>query len=156
MWRTIRTTLTLLAIIAVAAPGFVPGGAGRALTVQTVEVSEGGFNPGVCRMNREFVQFHNVGSTTIRVGKPGVTPGDPPFDVRTIEPGEYSSKFSIPYGGSTTFIDVDHPEHSMEVITPVFVEYWEPICTPDPDFRPPQPPCRGNEFCLRMPAVAFD
>lgn len=156
MWQFLRTVLALGALVLIAAPGLLPGRSSSALTVQTVEVSEGGFNPGVCRMNREFVQFQNVGNSTIRVGKPGVLAGEPPFDVRTLKPGEYSPKVSIPYGGSTKFIDVDHPEHSLTVITPVFVEYWEPICTPDPNFSPPQPPCRGNAYCLRLQLVAFD
>lgn len=152
----IRTAAALLVLVLAVSPGVIPSGSSRALTVETVEVSEAGFNPGVCRMNREFIQFRNVGSSTIRIGKPGVTPGDPPFDVRVIEPGELSPRTSIPYGGSTVFIDIDHPDHSLNVITPTFVMYWDPICTPDPNFSPPQPPCRGNEYCLRLPLVAHD
>jgi len=148
-------------LFAIAAAGLLVPFAGiprsRAYVVQTVEVSEAlGFNPTVCRMNREYVRFHNVGTSTVRVGRPGVTPGDPPFDVQVIEPGDYSIEFSIPYGGTTKFIDIDNPSHSMTVVTPVFVMYWDPICTPDPDYQPPQPPCRGNAHCLRLPGTARD
>ena len=137
--------------------GSFPASVGRAYTVQTVEVSELGFNPGVCRMNREYVRFHNVGATPIRVVRPGVVASDPPLlDTGYVKPGEYSSEIVIPHGGSTVFYDFDRPQHSMTVVTPVFVEHWEPICTPDPDYTPPQPPCRTNPHCLRLPALAID
>jgi hypothetical protein len=125
--------------------------------VHTVEVSEGGFNPGVCRMNREYVQFKNVGSKPIRVIRPGIVADPTPLiDTGYLEPGETSNKILIPHGGTTPFYDADEMSHSMTVVTPVFVMSWDPICTPDPNFQPPQPPCRGNAFCLRLPGVALD
>ena len=131
--------------------------AGRAYVVETVEVSAAiGFNPTVCRMNREYVRFHNVGATTVRVGRPGVITGDPPFDVQVIPPGGYSIEFAIPYGGNTKFIDIDNPSHSVNILTPTFVTYWDPVCTPDPNYQPPQPPCRTNAHCVRLPVVATD
>jgi hypothetical protein len=136
---------------------FAPPASSQQLELQTVEVSAAlGFNPTVCRMNREYVRFHNVGSTTISIGRPGVIAGDPPFDVQVIPPGGYSIEFSIPYGGNTKFINIDNPSQNMTVVTPVFVSRWEPICTPDPNYQPPQPPCRNNEHCLRVPVVAVD
>jgi hypothetical protein len=129
----------------------------RAYTVQTVEVSEAGFNPGICRMNREYVRFRNVGNVPIRVVRPGVVSGDEPLiDTGVLAPGAYSNEILIPHGGSTVFYDFDRPQHSMTVVTPVFVTYWDPICTPDPNYQPPQPPCRSNPHCLRVAAVSFD
>ena len=150
----------LLAAVLVAAIALAPAAlsapGSRAFVVETVEVSaELGFNPTVCRMNREFVRFHNVGSETIRVGRPGIV-GEPPFDVQVIEPGGYSLEFSIPYGGTTRFINVDNPAQYVTIVTPVFVTYWDPICTPDPNYQPPQPPCRTNPHCNRLPALAMD
>jgi len=133
------------------------GAASQGYATQTVEVSEVGFNPGVCRMNREYVQFKNVGSRPIRVIRPGIVADPTPLiDTGYLDPGETSARFLIPHGGSTVFYDADNSAHSMTVVTPVFVEYWDPICTPDPDFQPPQPPCRGNAHCLRIPSVAVD
>jgi hypothetical protein len=129
----------------------------RAYTVQTVEVSEGGFNPAVCRMNREYVRFKNVGSTPRRVIRPGVVAGDAPLiDTGYLKPGEVSNEILIPHGGTTEFYDADNLAHSMTVVTPVFVEYWDPICTPDPNYQPPQPPCRNNPYCVRAPLTAKD
>lgn len=129
----------------------------HAYTVQTVEVSETGFNPAVCRMNREYVRFKNVGSTPRRVIRPGVVAGDPPLiDTGYLKPGEFSNEILIPHGGTTEFFDADDLAHSMTVVTPVFVEYWDPICTPDPNYTPPQPPCRKNPYCVRAPVTARD
>lgn len=129
----------------------------RAYTVQTIEVSEDGFNPPECRMNREYVRFRNVGATPRRVIRPGVVPADPPLiDTGVLKPGEFSNEILIPYGGTTKFYDAADLAHSVTVVTPVFVESWEPICTPDPNYQPPQPPCRSNPFCVRMPGVAAD
>ena len=72
------------------------------------------------------------------------------------EAGGFSNEILIPHGGSTVFYDFERPNHSMSVITPVFVMSWEPICTPDPDISPPQPPCRQNPYCLRVASVALD
>ncbi len=129
----------------------------RGYTVQTVEVSEAGFNPSICRMNREYVRFKNVGSTPVRVVRPGVVASDPPLiDTGYIQPGGVSNEILIPHGGTTEFYDADDSSHSMTVVTPVFVEYWDPICTPDPNYTPPQPPCRKNPYCIRAPLTARD
>lgn len=149
--------ISLAAVVAVLAPLLLPNTTARGYTVQTVEVSEGGFNPTVCRMNREYVRFKNVGSTPRRVIRPGVVAGDPPLiDTGYIKPGAYSSEIIIPHGGTTEFFDADNLAHSMTVVTPVFVEYWDPICTPDPNYSPPQPPCRANPYCVRTPILAKD
>lgn len=145
----------LLAILLV--PAALDRTASHAYTVQTVEVSEAGFNPSVCRMNREYVRFKNVGSKPIRVIRPGVVIGDPPLhDTGYIKPGQYSTEFIIPHGGTTEFFDADNAAHGVTVVTPVWVTYWEPICTPDPNYQPPQPPCRQSPHCLRVPGVALD
>ncbi len=149
--------LCSLFVVAAAVAVFRPAPSARGYTVQTVEVSEGGFNPGVCRMNREYVRFKNVGSSPRRVIRPGVVAGDPPLiDTGYLKPGEYSNEIIIPHGGTTEFYDADNLAHSMTVVTPVFVMYWDPICTPDPNYTPPQPPCRGNPYCVRAPVTARD
>lgn len=155
--RTAQVT-TAIALIAILAAGlFAVRTPARGYTVQTVEVSEAGFNPGVCRMNREYVRFKNVGSRPLRVIRPGVVTGDPPLlDTGYIKPGEYSNEIIIPHGGTTEFFDADNLSHSMTVVTPVYVQYWEPICTPDSNYSPPQPPCRSNPYCLRLPVAARD
>ena len=153
----IRTVVALVVAAAMLGTAWLAASSSRAYTVQTVEVSELGFNPAVCRMNREFVRFKNVGSVPIRVVRPGVIPGDPPLiDTDYVKPGTYSNEILIPHGGNTVFYDFDRRTHSMTVITPVFVEFWDPICTPDPNYTPPQPPCRTNPHCVRMPVLAFD
>lgn len=153
MSRAVHLAVAVLFVAAWALPEVVT----RAYTVQTVEVSELGFNPAVCRMNREYVRFRNVGNAPIRVVRPGVVVGDPPLiDTGFLKPGEYSNEILIPHGGNTVFYDFDRPSHSMVVVTPVFVQNWDPICPPDPNYQPPQPPCRSNPYCLRMPLLAAD
>ncbi len=129
----------------------------RAITVQTVQVSESGFNPSVCKMNRDFVRFENVGTTPRRVIRPGIIPGQEPlFDTGVLEPGEVSNAFAIPYGGTTVFFDAEDMSRSVTVVTPVFVEQWEVVCTPDPEVVAPEPACPAEMFCLRLPALARD
>ncbi len=153
----LRRLAAFALLVALFLPAAFESSQTRAYTTQTVEVSEAGFNPGVCRMNREYVRFKNVGKKPIRVIRPGIVAGDPPLhDTGYIKPGELSTEFIIPHGGTTVFIDADNPSHSVTVVTPVFVMYWDPICTPDPDYQPPQPPCRGNAYCLRVPSVSLD
>jgi hypothetical protein len=155
--RIALTALAALTALVLAWPGVFLPTETRAYTVQTVEVSELGFNPAVCRMNREYVRFHNAGATPIRVIRPGVVASDPPLiDTGVLQPGEYSTEIIIPHGGTTVFYDFDRPQHSVTVVTPVWVEHWEPSCTPDPNYTPPQPPCRTNPYCLRLPVLAAD
>ena len=156
MFAAVRPLAALALVISAALlPLHAQREAGRAYVVETIEISEElGFNPTICRMNREYVRFHNVGSSTVTIGRPGVITGDPPFDVQVIPPGGYSIEFAIPYGGNTKFINVDKPSQVATILTPTWVTYWDPICTPDPDYQPPQPPCRTNPHCLRLPAVA--
>ena len=157
MPRIALTAIAALTALVLAWPGLFLPAETRAYTVQTVEVSELGFNPAVCRMNREYVRFHNAGATPIRVIRPGVVASDPPLiDTGVLQPGEYSTEIIIPHGGTTVFYDFDRPQHSVTVVTPVWVEHWEPSCTPDPNYTPPQPPCRTNPYCLRLPVLAAD
>ena len=157
MPRIALTAIAAVTALVLAWPGVFLPTETRAYTVQTVEVSELGFNPAVCRMNREYVRFHNAGATPIRVIRPGVVASDPPLiDTGVLQPGEYSTEIIIPHGGTTVFYDFDRPQHSVTVVTPVWVEHWEPSCTPDPNYTPPQPPCRTNPYCLRLPVLAAD
>ena len=158
MSRKLRLLFGILAIVSVLAPASLSQGNSRAYTVQTVEISELGFNPAICRMNREYVRFKNVSDSVKRVGRPSVFAGEPPFDVQEIQPGEFSNEYLIAYGGSTVFIDVDNPEHKMTVITPVFVQTWDPICTPAAQVTPPpsSPNCGAQSHCLRLPLLATD
>ncbi|MCL4241119.1 MAG: hypothetical protein KJ048_07170 [Dehalococcoidia bacterium] len=147
----------LLGLIALLAPGLVPHDASRAYEVQTIEVSEAGFNPPVCRMNREFVRFKNVGNEPRRIIIPSLFPEDPPFfDTGVLQPGEVSNALRIEYGGSTTFVDAFDPSLTGTVITPVFVPKWDVQCTPDPNLQPPVPLCRKSDHCLRLPAISAD
>jgi hypothetical protein len=152
--RLVFGTLLIAALVA----GVLQQNDTRAYTVQTVEISELGFNPSICRMNREYVRFKNVSDSVMRVGRPSVFAGEPPFDVQEIQPGGFSIEYLIAYGGSTVFMDVDNPEHKMTVITPVFVQTWEPICTPTVPVTPPPSSsnCSTQTHCLRLPLLATD
>lgn len=153
----LRHILPLLGAFALVVPALLPRDASRAYEVQTIEVSEAGFNPPICRMNREFVRFTNVGNEPRRVIIPSLFAGEPPFfDTGILQPGETSNELRIEYGGSTVFVDAFDPSLTGTVITPVFVQTWDPQCTPDPNLQPPAPLCRKSEHCLRLPAVAAD
>lgn len=125
-------------------------------TTQTVEVSEGGFNPKTCQMNREYIRFKNVGGTPRRVILPSQIGQPPIFDTGYLEPGETSISFTMQYPGTFRFYDADNEANFVTVRTPVFTPTWTVICTPDPAYTPPPPICRGNPYCLRMPIVALD
>jgi len=153
-----RSTLPVLlvAIIALSAWPASPGVTTHAYETQTIEVSAAGFNPPVCRMNRAFVRFKNAGPEPRRVILPGLH-GDPPyFDTGLLKPGEVSNELKIEHGGSTIFRDAANLDHYVTVLTPVYAESWDPDCTPDPNLQPPVPLCRGNQHCLRLPAVSAD
>jgi hypothetical protein len=155
--RRVGILLLLITALAASAPFLSAYGAPHAYTTQTVEISEAGFNPAVCKMNREYVRFKNVGSTPRRVIRAGVLPTDPPLvDTGPIAPGASSGDILIPYGGTTVFQDADNPAHSVEVVTPVYVHYWDPDCVPAAGFQGSAPPCRTNPYCLRMADVATD
>ena len=130
--------------------------AAQGYTTQTVEVSEGGFNPRTCQMNREYIRFKNVGSTPRRVILPSQIGQPPIFDTGYLEPGEVSISFTMQYPGTFEFYDADNSVNYVTVRTPVFSPTWQVICTPDPSKTPPPPVCRGNPHCLRMPLVALD
>ncbi len=153
----IRRLLPLLGLLALLAPGLVPHDATRAYEVQTIEVSEAGFNPPICRMNREFVRFKNVGNEPRRIIIPSLFPEDPPFfDTGVLQPGETSNEYKSENGGSTVFVDAFDSSLRGTVITPVFVPKWDVQCTPDPNLQPPVPLCRKSEHCLRLPALSAD
>ncbi|WP_322796884.1 hypothetical protein [Tepidiforma sp.] len=144
----------VLAVLVLAA-GFLPGA--RAYDVQTIEVSEAGFNPEVCQMNREYLRFKNVGSTPRRVVRYSPTPGGGIlFDSGWLEPGEVSREEYMGFPGTFRFEDFENPDHAVIVKTPVFSATWPVICSPDPAKQPPPPICRGQPHCLRVAAVAAD
>ncbi len=153
----IRRILPLLGALGLLAPALLPRDATRAYEVQTIEVSEAGFNPPICRMNREFVRFKNVGNEPRRIIIPSLFPEEPPFfDTGVLQPGETSNEYKSENGGSTIFVDAFDPTLKGTVITPVFVQTWDPQCTPDPNLQPPVPLCRKSEHCLRLPAISAD
>lgn len=152
-----RRFFPLLGLLALLGAGLAPHDATRAYDVQTIEVSEAGFNPPICRMNREYVRFKNVGSEPRRVIIPSLFPEDPPFfDTGVLQPGETSNEYKSENGGSTVFVDAFDSSLRGTVITPVFVPKWDPQCTPDPNLQPPVPLCRKSEHCLRLPAISAD
>lgn len=152
-----RRFFPLFGLLALLGSSLVPHDATRAYEVQTIEVSEAGFNPPICRMNREYVRFKNVGSEPRRIIIPSLFPEDPPFfDTGVLESGEVSNALRIEYGGSTVFVDALDSSLRGTVITPVFVPKWDPQCTPDPNLQPPVPLCRKSEHCLRLPAISAD
>lgn len=154
---SIRRFVPLLGLLALLGSGLVPHDSARAYEVQTIEVSEAGFNPPICRMNREYVRFKNVGTGPRRIIIPALFPEDPPFfDTGVLESGEVSNALRIEYGGSTVFVDAFDSSLKGTVITPVFVPKWDPQCTPDPNLQPPVPLCRNTEHCLRLPAISAD
>jgi hypothetical protein len=150
-----------VALFLLAALVLAPGA--RAYDVQTVEVSEGGFNPAVCQMNREYLRFKNVGSTPRRViwlpPTPGADPLEPPeplFDSGWLQPGDVSNTVYMGFPGTFRFEDYENPAHYVIVKTPVYSATWPVVCSPDPAQRPPAPPCTGAAHCLRVPGVAAD
>jgi len=150
-----RRVAFLAAVLALAAAAVLPGA--RAYEVQTVEVSEGGFNPAVCQMNREYLRFKNVGSTPRRVvWRPPTPGGEPLFDSGWLAPGEVSNAVYMGFPGTFRFEDFENAGNFVIVKTPVYSATWPVECSPDPAKRPPSPPCTGAAHCLRVPGVAMD
>ncbi len=155
MKRFLPFTSTL-ALLVLSLSILVGGAGAQGYTTQTIEVSEGGFNPTTCQMNREYIRFKNVGNTPRRVILPSQIGQPPIFDTGYLEPGETSISFTMQYPGQFYFYDADNQSNFVSVRTPVFTPTWQVICTPDPAHAPPPPICRGNPHCLRMPVVAHD
>jgi hypothetical protein len=146
--------MAALLVVVLALAG-LPGA--RAYEVMTVEVWEGGFNPTVCQMNREFLRFKNVGNNERRVVRISPTPGgDLLFDSGWLAPGAVSKEDYLGFPGTFRYEDFENPEHFVIVKTPVRSPQWTVVCSPDPERRPPPPLCRGQEHCLRVPSVAMD
>ncbi|HMO55531.1 MAG TPA: hypothetical protein PJ994_13575 [Tepidiformaceae bacterium] len=143
-------------LLALVGPSFPAPSHAQGYTTQTVEVSEGGFNPDVCQMNREFIQFKNVGTTPRRVILPSLIGQPPIFDTGYLEPGQTSISFAMQFPGTFRFYDADNLSNWVSVRTPVFTPTWDVICTPDPSKTPPPPPCLGVPHCIRVPNVALD
>jgi len=156
MTRLFRmATAVVLAFGALASGALAPRDA-IALETWVVEFSEDGFNPGICKMNREFIRFKNVDDVPRRVIIPANVQGwDPLWDSGLVQPGELSNTFTINYGGSTQFVDPDSGK-TMTALTPVFVALWDPECEVDPAFQPTPPLCRESLNCLRLQQVARD
>ncbi len=150
-----RVVLPAVLLVALATAWALPGA--RAYEVRTIEVSEGGFNPSMCQMNREFLRFKNVGTTPRRVVRHSPTPGGGLlFDSGWLAPGEVSREEYMGFPGTFRFEDYENPANYVIVMTPVWTPTWNVTCFPDPARQPPPPPCRGQAHCLRVPAVAQD
>ncbi len=130
--------------------------------VFTVELSERGFNPQLCRISRDnYVQFKNVGTTIRRVILPGVgANAQPAFDSGDLKPGDTSNQQVFPHGGTVKFHDNYKPELTVTVLLPVFTAEWEDICTPlavGPAPTPPASGCPVKGLCaVVLPSIARD
>lgn len=157
-----RAFLPVVSLLAVFASAFaVYGGANASRgKLFTVEVSESGFNPQVCRISRDnLVQFKNVGATTRRVILPGTgADAQPLFDSGDLAPGQVSNQQLFPHGGTVKFFDKYRPEFSVTVVLPVFTAEWDDICTPLAVNLPPPIPvsCLVKANCAVLPMLARD
>jgi plastocyanin len=127
-------------------------------TTFVVQVSEGGFNPSLCKVSRsDSVAFKNVGTGLRRVIFVNRAGGDPIFDTGDIKPGDTSRSYTFIDGSTHPFVDVYNPAASLNVLTPVFSNTWDPACEPAAGTLPPPPKgCTGAIGCLRLAALARD
>jgi plastocyanin len=127
-------------------------------TTFVVQVSEGGFNPSLCKVSRsDSVAFKNVGTGLRRVIFVNRAGGDPIFDTGDIKPGETSRSYTFVDGSTHPFADLHNSAASLNVLTPVFSNTWDPACEPAAGTFPPPPKgCTGAIGCLRLAALARD
>lgn len=131
-------------------------------TVHTVEISEAGFNPQICKISRnDLVQFKNVGTQKRHVIKPNNNPGEEPlWDFGEIAPGETSYSRVFLFGGSTELQDKFDPSLTMTILTPVWSLVWDEVCSPlaIPGPGSPAAPvgCGASAGCAILPAVSRD
>ena len=158
---TLRAVLAFLMVTVLCGAFAIHSGANASRgKVFTVEVSERGFNPQVCRISRDnYVQFKNVGTVTRRVIRPGSgLNAEPLFDSGDLKPNDVSRQEIFPYGGTAKYSDKDRPEFSVTIVLPVFTEGWEDICTPAAAL--PTPPtsfgCVVRANCAVLPSLARD
>ena len=158
----IKSLLVLLTLVTVLGGAFAVHDAARASRgkVFTVEVSESGFNPQVCRISRDnYVQFKNVGKAPRRVIRPGTgANAEPLFDSGDLAPGQTSNQEVFPHGGTVRYSDKYRPEFSVTIVLPVWTPEWEEFCTPAagvPDAAP-RFGCAVRANCAVLPALARD
>ena len=158
---TLRAVLAFLMVTVLCGAFAIHSGANASRgKVFTVEVSERGFNPQVCRISRDnLVQFKNVGTVTRRVIRPGSgLNAEPLFYSGDLKPNDVSRQEIFPYGGTAKYSDKDRPEFSVTIVLPVFTEGWEDICTPAAAL--PTPPtsfgCVVRANCAVLPSLARD
>ena len=159
---TLRAVLAFLMLVTVLGGVFaIPSGANASRgKVFTVEVSERGFNPQVCRISRDnYVQFKNVGTATRRVILPGVgANAEAQFDSGDLAPGQTSNQQVFPHGGTVKYFDKFLPGLSVTIVLPVLTAEWEDICTPAA--FPPLPVasfgCTVKAHCAVLPSLARD
>ena len=128
--------------------------------VFTVEVSENGFNPQVCRISRDnYVQFKNVGKVPRRVIRPGTgANAEPIFDSGDLAPGQTSNQEVFPHGGTARYWDKYRPEFSVTIVLPVWTAEWEDICTPAAGVPGAVPSfgCAVKANCAILPSLSRD
>lgn len=117
-----------------------------------IEVSDIGFNPRQCTINRNAgsneVVFRNVSNKPIRVVKsPPYFGLDPTFD-QTLAPGETSNAQSFTLGGNNSYEKADNPAHFVTISTPQYSNGGPIACsketpTPTPTNTPTRTPTRA-------------
>lgn len=149
----------LVAVGASSVAGFpTPAAHADGGTTFVVQVSEGGFNPSLCKVSRsDSVAFKNVGTGVRRVIFVNRAGGDPIFDTGDIKPGETSRSYTFIDGSTHPFADVYNSSATLNVLTPVFSNSWDPECEPAAGtLRPPPKGCTGAVGCLHVAALARD
>ena len=158
----IQALVVLLTLVVVLGGAFAVHDAARASRgkVFTVEVSESGFNPQVCRISRDnYVQFKNVGKAPRRVIRPGTgANAEPIFDSGDLKPGDISNQEFFPHGGTARYSDKYKPEFSVTIVLPVLTQEWEEFCTPAVGGPTTVPTfgCAVKANCAVLPALARD
>lgn len=152
----------MIALVAVFGGALAFHGAANASRgkVFTIELSESGFNPQVCRISRDnYVQFKNVGKVPRRVILPGVpASAEPFFDSGDLKPGDTSNQQLFPHGGTVKYYDKYRPEFTVTIVLPVFTAEWEDICAPLVGGPAPTPAfgCTVKANCAVLPSLARD
>lgn len=158
----LRVSLALVTFVIVIGGAFAIHGGAKASRgkVFTVEVSESGFNPQVCRISRDnYVQFKNVGKATRRVIRPGTgADAEPIFDSGDLAPGQTSNQEVFPHGGTAKYYDKYRPEFFVTIVLPVLSPEWDEICAPIAGESPTVPSfgCVVKANCAVLPSLARD
>lgn len=155
--------LVILSVAAVASAARSPVTAAQRQTF-TIEVSEAGFNPPLCKLSRgDTVLFLNVGATPRRVVFLDPNSHTPLYDTGDFKPNAVSLDYTgFDSPSHWVFLDTRNPAASVIVYTPTFSNSWTPNCTPDPALRPAPGSyvaphdCATAVACLRLASLAAD